>query len=71
MKFKFQTKDVLKEFYILQISAAGSYTCFVRHTEVVVSVSRIPGKQYLMREPKLRAFFDSMLDASKLADQQG
>lgn len=38
---------------------------FIRNIELVSSVPRMPGKKYLMREPKLRASVDSVLVEAK------
>ena len=49
----------------------GTLPNFVRHSEVVHSVPRIPDRQYLIRDPKIRSFIDKVLVAARSSNEDG
>lgn len=44
---------------------------FIRQAEIVSAVTRVPDRQYLIREPKIRSFIDSLLVAAKSSNEDG
>lgn len=49
------------------VGILGTLAAFSRYETLVSAVSIVPDRQYLMREPKLRAFVDAVFTSSKAA----